>query len=59
MLVRILADDRICLEEGSITSSVSHTLLGRHGFKRNLSRTINLLALSPQMLEQKNAAIES
>lgn len=34
-------------------SSVSQTLMRKNGLRRKLSRTSNLLALSPQMLEQK------
>lgn len=46
-------DDRICLKERGIMSSVSQTLVRRNGLRRQLSRTSNLLSLSPQMLEQK------
>lgn len=46
-------DDRICLKESGIMSSVSQTLVRRNGLRRQLSRTSNLLSLSPQMLEQK------
>lgn len=44
-------NDRICLKESGIMSSVSQTLVRRNSFRRKLSR--NLLALSLQMLEQK------
>jgi len=46
-------DDRICLKESAITSSVSQTLVRRHSLRRKLSRTSNLLAWSPQVLELK------
>ena len=45
-------DDRICLKESGM-SSVSQTVVGRNSLRRKLSRTSNLLALSPEMLEQK------